>query len=211
MKIKLKQFIGFLWRKFRLYFGGGLVIIIPLLVTVYIIVFLVKQIDKFFIILLPEQLEYIVKFPGFGILATLVIVTLTGFIMRNRIGKRVQKIFESIVEKVPLARTIYQSVKQFLEAFVEEKRDKFKRAVIVEYPRKGVYTLGFVTNENPTLKKGEKKMVSIFIPTTPNPTSGFFILAPDDELIDVDSGIEDVFRLIISAGIADLKEQVDKK
>ncbi len=197
-----------LWKWFKYYFGGGLVAIAPLLVTGYIIVFLIRQVDKIFLFLLPQQWEFIVRFPGFSVVATVVIITLTGVVVRNRVGRALQRIVEFIVQKVPLARTIYQAIKQFMVAFVEGEDDRFKRAVAFEYPRKGIYAIGFVTGEAKGILKHDEDVnyLSVFLPTTPNPTSGFYLMVPEKETVPVDASIEDVFRLIISGGIAELEE-----
>jgi uncharacterized membrane protein len=134
---------------------------------------------------------------------TIVLVFVVGLLTRNFVGRKMVHLGERIVDRIPIARIIYIGVKQLLEALFVQKTKAFDKAALIEYPRRGVYAIGFITGES----KGEvqnmtpKNMINVFVPTTPNPTSGFYILIPDNELIVLSMSVEDAFKLIVSGGI----------
>lgn len=210
MMKRVRDFISFCWRNFKRDFLAGLAVILPIVVSVFVIVFLIKQMNRAFLFLTPRRFEYIVKFPGVAIIATITGITVAGFIMRNRIGKRFQEMLESLVKRIPFLRTIYLAVKKLSEAFVQEGDRKFQKVVLVEFPRKGAYSIGFITNEGFNFLQG--KFVSVFIPTTPNPTSGFMLLLSKEDVTEINMNIEEAFQIIISGGLAyKIEEELKSK
>ncbi|MEQ9619272.1 MAG: DUF502 domain-containing protein [Deltaproteobacteria bacterium] len=154
---------------------------------------------------LPRGIHEIVAFL-IGLIGTLLIVLVIGAVARNLVGRRLVNFGEGIISKIPLARTIYIATKQVIETlFMGTGMKKLKRVALFQYPRKGIYSIGFITG---TLEPGmhhnqtEKRLVSIFVPTTPNPTSGYYIMVPEEDVKELSITIEDAFRIIMSAGLA---------
>ena len=187
-------------------FLTGLLVIVPISVTGYAIWFLLKAMDAILRYVpakyLPETYLRI-HIPGLGLILAVFLVFAAGLLTRNFVGRKMVYFGEKIVDRIPLARIIYVGVKQLLEALFFQKSRTFERAALIEYPRHGAYAIGFITGES----KGEiqcktnKNMINVFVPTTPNPTSGFYILIPENEVIILDMSIEDAFKLIVSGGI----------
>ncbi len=158
---------------------------------------------------LPETyLQFYI--PGLGVILVVIIILVVGLLTRNFIGGKIVRFGENIVNRIPFVRSLYTGVKQLMEAFFIQKNDAFKRVGLLEYPRRGIYALGFITGES----KGEvqsktgKKMINVFVPTSPNPTSGFYILIPEDDLIILDMTVEDAFKLVISGGMLSPHEKI---
>ncbi len=188
------------------YFLTGLLVILPIFITVYVILFLIRIMDAILKIIpakyLPET--YLdIHIPGLGLIFVVILVLAAGLLTRNIVGRKIVRLGENIVERIPLVRIVYAGVKQLLETIFLQKTDAFKRVALVEYPRRGTYVIGFITGESKgeVQDKTDKNMINVFIPTTPNPTSGFYMLVPDDELVVLDMSVEDAFKLIISGGI----------
>lgn len=193
------------------YFLTGLLVILPIFITVYVIWNLIKAMDVFLKYIpakyLPET--YIdIYIPGLGLILVIILILAVGLLTRNIVGSKVVQFWEDMVDRIPLARIIYAGVKQFLEAFFLQKSDAFKKVALLEYPRKGIYVLGFITGESKgeAQEKINKKMTNVFVPTTPNPTSGFYILIPEDELTILNMSVEEAFKLLISGGIVSPNE-----
>ncbi len=188
------------------YFLTGLLVILPIFITVYVILFLIRIMDAILKYIpakyLPETYLHI-HIPGLGLILVVILVFVVGLLARNIVGRRIVRFGENLVDRIPLVRVLYAGVKQLLEPLFLQKTDAFKRVALLEYPRRGAYVLGFITGESKgeVQSKTSKNMVNIFVPTTPNPTSGFYILIPDDELILLNMSVEDAFKLIISGGI----------
>ena len=194
------------------YFLTGLLVILPIFVTVYVIWFLIRVMDVVLKYIPPKYLpETYLPFqiPGLGLILVIILIFAVGLLTRNLAGRRVVHIWENMVDRIPLVRIIYSGVKQLLEAFFIQKNQAFKRVALLEYPRRGTYVIGFITGESKgeVQSKTNKNMINVFVPTTPNPTSGFYILIPEDELIILDMTVEDAFKLIISGGIFSPPEQ----
>ena len=157
---------------------------------------------------LPETYLRI-PIPGFGLILVVIIVLAVGLLTKNFVGSKMIHLGEKIVDRIPLARILYVSVKQLMEALILQKSKAFQKAALIEYPRCGLYVIAFITGES----KGEiqrltqKKMMNVFVPTTPNPTSGFYVLVPEDEIITLDMSVEDAFKLIMSGGILSPSER----
>jgi len=188
------------------YFLTGLLVILPIFITAYVIWFLIQAMDVVLKYVPPKYLPdtYLpFHIPGIGLILVILIIFTVGVLFRNLAGRSVVHFWENMVDRIPIARIIYSGVKQLLESFFLQKNDAFKRVALLEYPRRGAYVIGFLTGESKgeIQRKTDKKMMNVFIPTTPNPTSGFYILIPEDELIILNMTVEDAFKLIISGGI----------
>ena len=183
------------------YFISGLLVVIPVSLTLYILTILINFTDKLYPIVKQYLPFYI---PGFGIIITLCVILLVGVITTNFIGRKLLGYGEKIIARIPLVKEIYHSIKQIAEAIFTTNDRGFRRVVLIEYPRKGIYTMVFVTGtaKSEIQKKTGKNLLNVFVPTTPNPTSGFYLMVPEDEVIALDIKPEEAFRLIISGGMA---------
>lgn len=185
-------------------FVAGLLVWLPILVTYVIIKFIIDLFDGT-LSLLPHRLQPTQLFghniPGLGFLFTLIIIFLTGLLIANFIGHRIVATWEKLLAKIPLIRSIYMAVKQVTHAFVQPKGESFRQVLLIEYPRKGLWSIGFQTASQFKGIPLEHEMVAVFIPTTPNPTSGFLILAPKENVIPLKMTIEEAFKVIISLGV----------
>jgi len=179
------------------YFITGLLVLIPIGLTIYILGILLKLVEKISPIKLP--------IPGLGLIITLGIVLLTGFIAKSVIGRWMMHFGENLLYRIPVVKNIYQGAKQLSNAIFSfaPKGDKFRSVVLLEYPRKGIYSMAFVTGvaKGALQEKTSKNMINLFVPTTPNPTSGFYLLVPEDEIIKLDMNVEDAFKVLISGGL----------
>jgi uncharacterized membrane protein len=189
---------------------AGLVVTVPIAVTIWIFVWLFNEIDK---ILKPLISRYFgtalnghTTGIGFAIIVALVLIV--GLIATNVIGKRIVRWGESLISKIPISRTLYEGIRQMMQSYSEKDKTGFLQVVMVEYPRKGVHTLAFVTNEY-TNEHG-KKMVSLFIPNSPNPMSGFLHIFDDSEVVRTRLTIEEGLKMVVSAGRVSPKDVGDK-
>jgi len=187
------------------YLIAGLLIWVPLGVTVMVIKLLVGMMDNT-LLWLPDRYhpDFLLGFhiPGMGVVLSVVIVLGTGVIVANLFGRKLVSLWETVLAQIPLVRTIYTSVKQILET-VFSSGSSFRKVLLVEYPRKGLWTLAFqsgTTRGEAQIKTGED-IINVFIPTTPNPTSGFFIMVPKKDVIELDMSVDDGLKMIISAGV----------
>lgn len=186
-------------------FISGAIVIIPVWVTILLIKALINVMDSTFS-LLPTALQpkTYVSFAGIEILIAFVFILLIGFLVSNIIGDKMVGIGETLLSKIPIVRTIYQGIKHLTKGIVGDKKI-FSEVVLLEFPIKGLKFIGFVTGEDTFETKQDKnKVLKIFIPTTPNPTSGFFCYAAEDQVEKTDWTVDEAFRLIISAGYANL-------
>jgi len=185
----------------RNYFITGVVVLIPIGFTLYLSKILIGLSSK----ILPENINpnnYLpFAIPGIEIIISLVFITIVGGLSLSFLGKKILKLIDDLFKRIPLLRTIYSAISQMTETFSNKDNDK-KSVVLVEYPRKGVWAVGFATRENTTemANKTNKKLVNVFVPTTPNPTSGFLLMFPVDEVIYLDMTFEEASKFIVSAG-----------
>ena len=192
--------------KFRNYFITGVVVLIPIGITIYLMLFIIRISSN----IIPKEINpnhYLpYNIPGVEILIAIVIITFIGWLSLSFIGKRMLVIFNNLLKKIPILRTIYSAIVQMTETFTTGDRNR-KNVVLVEYPRKGSWAVGFATKENSgeMSNKTKKNLVNVFIPTTPNPTSGFLLMFPKDEVIYLDLTFEEASKFIVSAGTADIK------
>lgn len=189
----------------RKYLIAGLLVWMPLGITFLVIRAIVGFLDRT-LLLLPEayQPDNLLGFhiPGLGVLLAVVLVLATGMIVANLLGRRLVNAWESLLSRIPLVRTLYAGVKQILEAVLATDAKSFRRVLLVEYPRKGVWSLGFMTSDQlgEVQEKTESDVIGVFIPTTPNPTSGFVLMVPEHELVFLDMPVEQGLKMIISMG-----------
>lgn len=189
----------------RKYLIAGLLLWLPLWATFLVLKFIVDLLDNT-MLLIPEQYrpEALLGFyiPGLGVILSLLIVILTGVLVTNFLGHKLIRIWESMLARIPLVRTIYHSVKQVAETLFKSSEPAFRKVLLVEYPRKGMWSVAFQTGRGWRQARdiiGEE-LLTIFIPTTPNPTSGFLILIPKSETRELDISVEQAMRLVISLG-----------
>ncbi len=191
----------------RRYFISGLLVWVPIWVTILVIKFLGDMLSST-MLLLPHQYQpdQLIGFhiPGIGVLIILLIIFLTGLIVANFIGSRLVALWDNLVGRIPLVRTVYSGVKQVMETLFTPGGQSFRKVLLVEYPRPGLWTVAFQTGDAlPDVQKmlEEEQMVSIFIPTTPNPTSGFLIMVPRRDVVELDMSVEQALKFVISLGV----------
>ena len=185
---------------------AGVLVLAPLGVTLWVFLALVNFADGL-IRLLPlwaqPQTWLGVPLPGLGIVVTLAFVGVVGFAMRYYTGRRVVELYERALTRVPILSGIYHGFKQLIETLFSQQGQHFRQVVLIEYPRRGIHCIAFVTNEHSFLASGAggEELASVFLPTTPNPTSGFYLLVPRSDIQQLDITVEEAFKLIMSAGI----------
>jgi len=190
-----------IFARIRNYFIAGIVVLIPIGITVYLTIFLVSVSSN----ILPKEINpnhYLpYEIPGLEIVTAVIFITLIGWLSLSFLGKKLLNLFNNILKKIPILRTIYSAIGQMTETFTRTDKGK-KNVVLVEYPRKGSWAVGFATKENSgeITRKINKKLINVFIPTTPNPTSGFLLMFPEDEVIYLDLTFEEASKFIVSAG-----------
>lgn len=188
------------------YLLAGILVLLPIGITIYIVNFLVGLMDRF-LKFVPNKYHpdtYLpFHVPGLGLILLLVITFLTGLIARNYVGRKLVSFGEDIVRRIPLVRGIYLSIKQLVESILMQTGKDFKRVVLIRYPHRNSYALGFLTGiaGGEVQEKTEKKVLNVFVPTTPNPTSGFYLMIPEDEVIMLNMSVESAFKLLMSGGI----------
>ena len=187
--------------RIRNYFITGVVVLIPIGITVYLTIFLISISSK----ILPKEINpnhYLpYDIPGVEILTAVLLITIIGWLSLSFLGKKLLSLFNKILKKIPILRTIYSAIVQMTETFTRNEKGK-KNVVLVEYPRKGSWAVGFATKKNSgeISEKTNKKLINVFVPTTPNPTSGFLLMFPEDEVIFLDLTFEEASKFIVSAG-----------
>ena len=190
----------------RRYLAAGLLVWVPLGITVLIVGFLVELMDQS-IRLLPEAYRpeqiFGFKIPGIGVVLTVVVVLVTGMIVANFFGRKLVAFWEGILARIPLVRSIYSSAKQVAETVFSDTTRSFREVVMLEYPRKGLWTLAFVTGEGirQVQERVGQDMISVYVPTTPNPTSGFFLMVPQSDVVKLNITVDDGLKLILSTGV----------
>ena len=190
-----------IFTRVRNYFIAGVVVLIPIGMTIYLTLFLVSISSK----ILPKEINpnhYLpYNIPGVEIVTSIILITLIGWLSLSFIGKKMLDIFNNALKRIPILRTFYSAIVQMTETFAKTDKNH-KNVVLVEYPRKGSWAVGFATKENfgEISNKTKKNLINVFVPTTPNPTSGFLLMFPKDEVIYLDLTFEEASKFIISAG-----------
>lgn len=192
--------------KLRKYIITGLLIWVPLGITIFVVRLLVNLMDKTILLLpLTWRPDAVFGFdvPGLGIVLSAMIIFITGFILTNIAGRRLIRLWESLLDRIPLVRSIYSSVKQVTQTILSSDSNTFNEVLLIEYPRKGIWTLCFKTSDSPKQfdKATGMDLITVFVPTTPNPTSGFILFVPKDEVKKMDLDVEDALKLVMSLGV----------
>ena len=194
-----------IFTKIRNNFIAGIVVLIPIGITLYLTLFIIKVSGN----IIPKEINpnnYLpFDIPGLEILTALFLITIIGWVSLSFIGKKFFEFFNNVLKKIPILRTIYSAIGQMTESFTKTD-NKQKSVVLLEYPRKGVWAVGFATkkNEGVIKEKIKENLVNVFVPTTPNPTSGFLLMVPEKDLIYLDVSFEQASKFIVSAGTTNI-------
>ena len=194
-----------IFTRLRNNFIAGVVVLIPIGITLYLTLFIIKLSTN----LIPKEINpnnYLpFDIPGLEILIALILITFVGWMSLSFIGKKFFDLFNNILRKIPILRTIYSAIGQMTESFASNQKNK-SSVVLIEYPRKGIWAVGFATKENKGIisSKANEELVNVFLPTTPNPTSGFLLMVPKKDLIYLDVSFEQASKFIVSAGTSDI-------
>jgi len=192
--------------RIRRYIVAGLLVWVPLGITIFILNLVVGLMDRTLLLLpvayRPENLIGM-QIPGLGILLTFIVVIITGFLAANFVGKSLVGFWERVLDKIPLVRSIYSASKNFTEVLFTNTSQAFKKVLLIEYPRKGVYSLCFQTSTElaEIQARTNDDVICVFVPTTPNPTSGFIIMVPRADTIELDMDVEEALKMIVSLGV----------
>ncbi|TWC68590.1 DUF502 domain-containing protein [Herbaspirillum sp. SJZ099] len=200
----------------RKYFITGLLILVPLAITLWVLNLIISTMDQSLLLLPPSwRPESLLGFyiPGLGTILTLLIIFLTGLAARNFIGRQIVSVWEGILTRIPVVKSIYSSVKQVSDTLFSSSGNAFRKAVLIQYPRHGSWTIAFLTGT----PGGEVKnhltgdYISVYVPTTPNPTSGFFLMLPRAESIELEMSVDEALKYIVSMGVVAPEMLADKK
>lgn len=197
---------GAFFRGVRRYLVAGIVIWLPLIVTVLVVRFLLRLMDRTLVLIPPGyRPEDLLGFtiPGFGLILTLAVLFVTGLLGANLFGRRIVALWEFLLSRIPLIRSVYSGAKQVAETVLSDGDTSFKRVFLVEYPRQGVWSLCFQTSTElaEIQHKTEREVICVFVPTTPNPTSGFILMVPRRDLVALDMSVDEGLKMIISLGV----------
>ncbi|MEM6812292.1 MAG: DUF502 domain-containing protein [Pseudomonadota bacterium] len=193
--------------RIRNYFFAGILVTAPISITFYIVWTFLKFLDEAITPFIPSEFNpntYLpFPLPGLGFVITVIFFIVVGFLAKNFFGRLIVRISEYIVERLPVINKIYVAIKQIMETVMTSQSDAFKEVVMFEYPRKGIWVMGFVTgmSKGEVQDKTSGETINIFVPTTPNPTSGFLLFVPKKDLIYMDMSVEEGIKLIVSGGI----------
>jgi uncharacterized membrane protein len=195
-----------MFKTLRRYLITGLIIWLPIVVTVLVLRFLINLMDRTLIVIPAEfRPEALLGFavPGVGVVLTILVLLVTGVLGANLFGRKILSFWESILKRIPLIRSIYSGAKQVAETVLSDGDTSFKRVFLVQYPRKGVWSLCFQTATDLAEIQGrtESEVICVFVPTTPNPTSGFILFVPRTDLIPLEMSVDEGLRMIISLGV----------
>ena len=203
---RLKRLRLSLFARLRNYFITGIVVLVPIGITLYLTKFFISISSK----LIPKEINpnsYMpFAIPGLEIILAVIFISLIGYLSLSFIGKKILQLFNDLLKRIPILRTIYSAIGQMTETLAPNKQSK-KSVVLIEYPRKGSWAVGFATKDNKgeISKKTNKNLVNVFVPTTPNPTSGFLLMFPKEEIVYLDMNFEEASKFIVSAGTSNPK------
>ncbi len=189
----------------RRYLVAGLLVWLPLGATFFVIRLLVRWMDQS-LLLLPERFrpENLLGFPipGLGVVLSLLILLLTGLIAANLFGRKLVGLWEQLLSRIPLVRSVYSAVKQLVETMFSDNGNSFRKVVLVEFPRRGLWTLAFLTSDEPgpVQEATGRDVISVYVPTTPNPTGGYFVLVPREDVREIDLSVDEGLKLLLSMG-----------
>ena len=188
------------------YLIAGLLVWMPLGITFLVVRAIVGFLDRSLLLLPAEYQPDVllgIHIPGFGVVLALVLVLATGMVVANFLGRHIVATWEKILSQIPIVRSLYSAVKQIMEAVLATDAKSFSKVLLIEYPRKGVWSFAFMTSDDlgEVQTKIKEKVVSVFIPTTPNPTSGFILMVPEKDTIELEMSVEDGLKMIVSVGM----------
>lgn len=195
----------------RSFFFTGLLVLLPIIISLKLVLWGFEKTDQILGNLLHQILlryfNLAKPVPGLGLVVLIIIITLTGIFAKHYLGKKLILIGEKILNKIPILNGIYNTTKQITESFTNKEKSAFQKVVLLQYPRAGVYSPGFLTGDTPSevLEKTGKQLVNVFIPTAPNPTTGYLVFVPVEDVTVLEMSVEDGFKLLISAGTIKLK------
>jgi len=193
--------VGQMMAVVKRHFVSGMLVVVPLILTYLVLKFLFEAVDGIMQPLILGIFGYYV--PGLGLVTTILVITLTGLLIRNFIGARLYRAGDRILERVPIIRPIYSAAKQFLEAVAIPTRNSFKSVVLIEYPRPGIWAMAFLSNRMEVeVRGGNQRLVSVFVPSTPTPISGMVVLVPEEEATILDMTVEEGIKFLVSGGVA---------
>jgi len=187
---------------FKRYLLAGLLLWTPIAITIWVITWVFDALDNVLPVALRSEVLFGVHVPGFGVLVVVLFILVTGFLAANLIGQKLVEVWEGVMRRIPLVRSIYSSVKQVSDTILSPNGQAFRQAVLVQYPRHGSWTIGFLTG-TPSAEVAAhlpSDCVSIYVPTTPNPTSGFFLMMPRAEVIELSIGVDAALKYVVSMG-----------
>ncbi len=199
--------------KIRSWFLTGILVMTPLILTIYVAWAFITFVDNLVVPLVPFNYRpsNILPFsiPGLGLIIVFIFTTFVGLLATGLFGRTLIRIWENLLNRMPVIRSVYSAIKQILETVMATQSDAFRQAVLVQYPRKDIWAIGFVTGstKGEVGKRVDKKMVNVFMPTTPNPTSGFLLFFPEEDLIFLNMSVEDALKLVVSGGMVVPKEK----
>lgn len=197
-------FMHSIHKQLKTYFLAGILVTVPVVITIWVIFLFISWTDNFLDFLPPRFHPHTyIPIPGWGVIIAAILIMGSGMVATNFFGKRILNFWDHQVEKIPLIRSIYGSVRQLLESLFGQTGKNFQRVVLIEFPRPGIYAIAFITSKAKAelISVTGKKLINLFLPTAPNPTSGFFIMLPENEITELDISVEDAFKMIISGGI----------
>ncbi|MGB0657977.1 MAG: DUF502 domain-containing protein [Gammaproteobacteria bacterium] len=193
-------------KKLRTIIVAGLLVWIPLGLTIFVIKLLIDLLGQTYLLIPPAlRPENLIgtEIPGIGVIVAIIVVLLTGLITANYFGNRIVKAWDAFLDRIPLIRSIYSPLKKFSELVLSDQTQSFSKVLLIEYPRKGIYSLCFQTSKElgEVQNQAGEEMVCVYIPTTPNPTSGYIVLVPQNEVKELKMSVEDALKMIISLGV----------
>jgi uncharacterized membrane protein len=188
-------------KRIRSAFITGFLVLVPLLATIDIILWLIHTVETNARKFIPNGLPF--DFEGMGVILAILLVFFTGLLTQNYMGKWLVGLFDSWIRKISVVGSLYGAIKKLLETIFNPSNDQFSGAVLVEFPREGIYSIGFRTGKpHPRIMRtGKKNLVNVFVPCTPNPTSGFYILVPEDKIVPLELSVQEAIKVVISMGI----------
>tara|TARA_B100000085_G_C18511929_1_gene500018 strand:- start:743 stop:1363 length:621 start_codon:yes stop_codon:yes gene_type:complete len=193
-------------KKLRTIIVAGLLVWIPLGLTIFVIKLLIDLLGQTYLLIPPAlRPENLIgtEIPGIGVIVAIIVVLLTGLVTANYFGKSIVKAWDAFLDRIPLIRSIYSPLKKFSELVLSDQTQSFSKVLLIEYPRKGIYSLCFQTSKElgEVQNQDGEEMVCVYIPTTPNPTSGYIVLVPQNEVKELKMSVEDALKMIISLGV----------
>jgi uncharacterized membrane protein len=193
-------------RTIRNYLIGGLLVWIPILVTFWVLRFLSGILDQSLLLLPPSwrpEAVFGTYVPGLGVVLSLLLLFFTGLLVKNLFGSQIVRSLESLVRRIPVIGAVYGGAKTFSETVLTDKGQSFKKVVMVEFPRKGIYSVGFITSEQSeeVQMRTAEEVLCVFVPTTPNPTTGFLVMIPRNEVTPLDMSVDEAFKMLLTLGV----------